>query len=194
MNDWEKILRERLSRVDPVMNPSNTKIAASVLIPIGVRPEAVQHEILLTKRSDKVDTHKGQISFPGGVFEMGDQHLLHTALRETREEVGIDETEIEVLGALAPVQTLRDVEIYPWVAKVKFPEKFIFNSDEVEKLVFLPLERLLEEGLKPVQVSVKEGGLPFKVASVGITCENELIWGASAKILEQLLAILRSLN
>lgn len=191
MKDWEKILRQRLSRLEPETTRLNNKRAASVLIPIGLRQETAQHEILLTKRSDRVETHKGQISFPGGLFEVGDRDLLETALRETREEVGIEKTHIEVLGALDPVQTLRDVTIYPWVAKVVFPEKLIFNSDEVEKPLFLSIERLLVEGLKPVQVSVNEGGLAFKVASMGITCEKELIWGASAKILEQLLVMLR---
>jgi 8-oxo-dGTP pyrophosphatase MutT (NUDIX family) len=149
------------------------------------------YEILLTKRSEKVETHKGQISFPGGLFETQDEHLLKTALREAKEEVGLKEAQIEILGALSPVQTLRDVEIYPWVAEVQFPREVVFNPDEVERLLFLPVELLLMEGLKPVQVSVTEGGLNFKVASIGIFCEQELIWGASAKILELLLLNLK---
>lgn len=191
MMNWEKVLRQRLRHLEPETTYLNNKIAASVLVPIGLRHETAQYEILLTKRSDKVETHKSQISFPGGLFEVRDRDLLETALRETKEEVGIEKTHIEVLGALDPVQTLRDVMIYPWVAKVQFPETFVFNPVEVEKPVFLSLDRLLVEGLKPVQVSVDEKGLTFKVKSVGISLDNELIWGASAKILEQLLAMLR---
>ena len=191
MDDWEKRLRERLKPVEPVLPSLGVKILASVLVPIGVRREAAQHEILLTKRSERVETHKGQVSFPGGLFEQGDRHLLQTALRETYEEVGIHQGNVEVLGALAPVQTLQDVEIYPWVAKVDFPEELVLNRDEVEKPVFLPLERLLLEGLKPVQVSVKEKKATFNVTSLGINCENELVWGASAKILEQLWLLLK---
>lgn len=192
MQDWEERLRSKLKRVDPWAHRPDPKTAsAAVLIAIGYRQETMRHEILLTKRSEKVETHKGQISFPGGLFENGDEHLLKTALREVQEEVGLREPQIEVLGALAPVYTLRDVEIYPWVAKVEFPKEFVFNTDEVDRLLFLPLERLFVDGLKPVQVSVREGGLSFKVASVGIIWENELIWGASAKILENLIEILK---
>lgn len=191
MLDWENRLKQRLKRVDQFAPNLNSRVSASVLIPIGYRQETMRHEILMTKRSEKVETHKGQISFPGGLFEIQDQHLLKTALRETQEEVGLSEAEIEVLGALAPVQTLRDVEIYPWVAKVDFPKEFVFNRDEVERLLFLPLEQLLVQGLKPVQVSVRENGLSFKVASVGMFCEQELIWGASAKILDHLLEALK---
>ncbi|NBX68080.1 MAG: CoA pyrophosphatase [Proteobacteria bacterium] len=191
MHEWEKRLRERLKPVEAVLPELGTKILASVLVPIGARREAAQHEILLTKRSERVETHKGQVSFPGGLFEPCDRHLLQTALRETYEEVGIHESRVEILGSLAPVQTLQDVEIYPWVAKVDFPEKFEINPDEVEKTIFLPLEKLLTDGLKPVQVSVKEEKVSFTVTSLGVVCDNELIWGASAKILEQLWWLLK---
>lgn len=191
MKNWEQILRGQLNPAEPVVPSLGQRIMASVLVPIGLRKETARHEILLTKRSERVETHKGQISFPGGLFELGDKHLLQTALRETHEEVGISSDHVEVLGALEPVQTLRDVEIYPWVAKVTFPEKIEFNPEEVEKPLFLPLDKLLSEGLKTVEVSVREQDMNFKVTSVGIVCDDELIWGASAKILEQLLASLR---
>jgi 8-oxo-dGTP pyrophosphatase MutT (NUDIX family) len=190
MKDWDKRLDEKLANADWPL-PSDTTVKAAVLIPIGLRYETMRHEILLTKRTDKVETHKGQISFPGGLFEKGDGSLLKTALRETYEEVGIAESAIQVIGKLEPVQTLKDVVIYPWVAKVDFPKEFKFSQDEVERPVFLPLEELIFEGLKPVVVPVSEHGLTFKVSSVGIVAENELIWGASAKILEQLHSILK---
>ncbi len=191
MQDWEERLSKSLRTIDLVFPNQDDKIAASVLIPIGLRQETMRQEILLTKRSEKVETHKGQISFPGGLFEARDNHLLRTALRETEEEVGLTETHLHVLGALSPVQTLRDVVIYPWVAKVEFPKIINFNPDEVERPLFLSLQQLLSEGLKSVQVPIKERGLTFKVSSLGITCENELIWGASAKILEQLYLLLK---
>ncbi|NQW44848.1 MAG: CoA pyrophosphatase [Deltaproteobacteria bacterium] len=191
MNHWEKIFMKRLVPTEPFICKESQKIIASVLIPIGFKQETARYEILLTKRSEQVETHKGQISFPGGLFEPSDGNLLKTALRETEEEVGLLEKEIQILGNLEPVYTLKDVVIYPWVAKVQFPQELKISEREVERAIFLPLDQLLSEGLKPVEVSVNEKGIPFTVSSIGIICENELIWGASAKILEQLYTLLK---
>lgn len=190
MKDWDKKLYEKLAKADGFIHLDGA-VKASVLIPIGLRNETMRHEILLTKRTDKVETHKGQVSFPGGLFEKEDGSLLKTALREAYEEVGLPESAVQVLGSLEPVQTLRDVVIYPWVAKVEFPKEFKFSLDEVERPIFLSLEELISEGLKSVLVPVSEHGLTFNVSSVGIVAENELIWGASAKILEQLHLLLK---
>jgi len=190
MKDWDRKLDEKLADAGGSILMDGTP-KASVLIPIGLRHETMRHEILLTKRTDKVETHKGQVSFPGGFFEKEDGNLLRTALREAYEEVGLHESSVKVIGKLEPVQTLRDVIIYPWVAKVEFPKEFKFSQAEVERPIFLPLESLLSEGLKPVEVPVRESGLTFKVNSIGIFADNELIWGASAQILEQLYSLLK---
>jgi 8-oxo-dGTP pyrophosphatase MutT (NUDIX family) len=191
MKNWEKKFKTTQQGEAPMGLPSTDGIVASVLVPIGLRNNAAQHEILLTKRSETVETHKGQVSFPGGLFEAEDKDILKTALRETFEEVGISESQIHVLGSLPPVKTLNDVVIYPWVAKVEFPDMFSFNPHEVDRLLFLPLEHLLTEGLKPVQVKVQEQGISFTVSSVGLNWDNELIWGASAQILNHLVQSLR---
>src|SRR5438309_11875519 len=102
---WELELKKRLETFsDPDLGPYVSGVS-SVLAVIGRNEAASTDEIVLTKRSMQVETHKGQISFPGGYREATDFDLLHTALREAEEEVGIRGTDVTVLGRLAPVTT-----------------------------------------------------------------------------------------
>jgi len=190
MKNWEDQLKNKLNSTFSIKEELSGR--ASVIVPIGFRSGAAQYEILLTKRTQKVETHKGQISFPGGFFEISDKTLLETALREAYEEVGLQRERIRVLGRLEPVATLGGVVIYPWVAHVDFPDEFLVNPEEVERTVFLSLDRLLSEGLQLRSVLVKRLGVPFHVESPGIECDGELIWGASAKILQQLYFLLKN--
>lgn len=159
---------------------------SSVLVAIGPHQESKRDEILLIKRTMHVETHKGQVSFPGGFWEPEDGTILDTALREADEEIGAKAGDLEVLGALSPVRTRGDVIIYPWVAKFSFPYPFVLSVAEVDRLLFLSVERLCDEGLNPVTVPVGD----LKVQSVGITVEGELVWGATARILEELRELL----
>jgi 8-oxo-dGTP pyrophosphatase MutT (NUDIX family) len=142
------------------------------------------------KRSQLVETHKGQVSFPGGHRETSDLDLLHTALRETEEEIGVKREHIQVLGRLTPVKTRGEVLIYPWVGRMNLPYTFSLSVAEVDRLLFLPLNQLLTEGLKAMDVDVG----PFKVKSIGLFAEGELVWGATAKMLEELRQVLLKLN
>jgi 8-oxo-dGTP pyrophosphatase MutT (NUDIX family) len=155
---------------------------SSVMIPIGWNSVTQREEILLTKRTHTVETHKGQVSFPGGYWEMGDPHLLATALRECEEEVGIKAADIEVLGSMESVLTRGDVRIQPWVGILSLPYSFVINPSEVENLIYLPLSVLLTEGLPKIRVEIES----FTIESIGITVDKELVWGATAKMLEQL--------
>jgi 8-oxo-dGTP pyrophosphatase MutT (NUDIX family) len=159
---------------------------SSVVVLLGWNRETEGVEIVLTKRTQLVETHKGQVSFPGGYWESHDKHVLETALRETDEEIGAKSSDIEVIGALEPVITRGEVLIYPWVGVLQLPYPFSPNPGEVERLMFLPLIELISEGLQPVEVEM--GAL--KVKSTGITVGGELVWGATARMLEQLRALL----
>lgn len=185
MTPWEARLREKLGSAQPGDLPTE-KPFSSVLVPIGWNDDTHRDEILLTKRTMSVLTHKGQISFPGGFHSPKDRTLLDTALRETWEEIGMESQYVEILGALSPVTTLRRISIYPWVGRVKFPHPFVLNTAEVDRLVVLPLTRLLEEGVNPVQVDVD--GVAVK--SIGISVDGELVWGATAMMLKELRSLL----
>lgn len=183
---WQFTLQEHLipsSAPDP---ESPQEGVSCVLVAIGPHAETGRDEILLMKRTMLVETHKGQISFPGGFREPHDPNLLSTALRETQEEIGVEPHHVKILGRLTPVRTRGNVLIYPWVGETKFPYPFTLSVAEVDKLLFLSVERLLSEGLKEHWVEA-EG---FKLRSLGIDVEGELVWGATAKMLHELRELL----
>ncbi len=183
MKDWVQRLQQSLPEIS-VPSPSSLQGAiSSVLIALSWNETNRQQEILLTKRTMLVDSHKGQVSFPGGFWESHDASLVATALRESQEEIGTDPAHVSVLGALEAVQTPMGVWIYPWVGHLqKSPYPFRVNAAEVEKILYLPLETLLEAGLKPVKVQFED----IQVESLGIHVDGELVWGATARILGQL--------
>lgn len=184
---WGENLRRKLaSEVAPEAaseaTPGAQAIDSSVLAAVGWESKSESNQIILMKRTMTVGFHKGQISFPGGIREQADRTLLETALREADEEIGLKPSDVETLGSLDPVITRNNVIIYPWVGRLSLPYEFRLNPAEVDRLLFLPLDKLLTEGLKEVEVPVRG----FKVTSIAIEVDGELIWGATARILEQL--------
>jgi len=174
--DWIHRLKDSLGKTHSVPRSESARIS-SVLMCLGEINGVWQ--IVLTKRTQFVQTHKGQVSFPGGVQESHDATLLHTALRESEEEIGIHPEHPQVMGVLPPVDTIGRVRIFPWVATLMLPYPFRLSTDEVEKVIFLPVQELMEKGLQPVRVRVD--GIDVK--SEGIYADGELVWGATAKIL-----------
>jgi 8-oxo-dGTP pyrophosphatase MutT (NUDIX family) len=162
--------------------------AASVLVPILVDRRTGTETLLLTKRTETLPTHKGQVSFPGGFREPHDPDLLATALREAEEEVGIAPADVRILGALDPVVAGGRVGIRPFVAVLDAPYAFRPSVDEVERLLELPVERLVLEGLRTVTVPVG----PVQVKSEGILVDGELVWGATARMLRYLYELLNA--
>jgi 8-oxo-dGTP pyrophosphatase MutT (NUDIX family) len=154
---------------------------AAVLVPLFWR-EGVLH-VLFTKRTDTVSTHKGQISFPGGRVEPGDDTLLHTALRESHEEIGLAPEHVRVLGALDDTLTLRPMRITPYVGLIPDPYPFALQADEVAYLIDVPLAYFLDPGRLRVEQMPHPDGVvrPVYFYTIG----EELIWGATARIVKE---------
>lgn len=156
---------------------------SAVLIPIYERDaEAV---IVLTKRSEAVEHHKGQVSFPGGAFDEGDDDLETTALREACEEVGIRPDDVEVLGNLDDRATLTSgFAITPYVGVIPYPYEFTVSDYEVEALIEAPVSALLAPESYVPQTPDSEGVLhPWGYYSYA----GHSITGITARILKQLL-------
>ncbi len=115
---------------------------AGVLVPIVNRPGALQ--VLLTKRTDHLSDHPGQISFPGGRAEEGDPSIADTALREASEEVGLPLTAVSVLGRLADYETVTGYRVTPVVGWVEPPIELKPDPNEVADVFEVPLEYLLD--------------------------------------------------
>ena len=140
-------LRRRLASIgrdrgdhdlNPGMTPTDRLRAAAVLVPLVARPEGVT--ILLTRRTDHLHHHAGQISFPGGRIESVDSSPEHAALRETEEEVGIARSHVELLGRLDRYHTRTGFEITPVVGWVMPPFDISPDRFEVAEVFEVPLD------------------------------------------------------
>jgi 8-oxo-dGTP pyrophosphatase MutT (NUDIX family) len=138
--------------------------------------------ILLTRRTNYVEHHKGETSFPGGAFDAEDGDLLTTALRETEEEIGVQRQDVEVLGRLDDIVTITDFLVSPFVGALRSPDyPFVINAHEVAELVEVPLRHLMDE--RNLERTVR----PFRDRSLLIFTYHygdHHIWGATARILK----------
>lgn len=182
-------IRQKLRAHEPRRIPSEGRPTAGVLLllyDVGGRTH-----LLFTKRTELVEHHKGQISFPGGGREEGDSDLLHTALRETREEVGVRPEDVEPIGQLDDIVTFGSnfvVSPYVGVLSGSAPHSFEHARHEVEEVLEVPLEHLLDSG--NVFREVRHAG-EHDVEMQSYRFGDQVIWGATARILTQLLDLLR---
>jgi 8-oxo-dGTP pyrophosphatase MutT (NUDIX family) len=159
---------------------------AAVLVPLYVRDN--QLFTLLTRRSEMVEHHKGQISFPGGVPEDEDANLWSTAVREAEEEIGIPAAGVQLLGALPRAVTLTDFEISPYVGAIPYPVDFRCEEGEVAEILEIPVSYLMDPEV------VEERPVKWKgrdVRTLVFHYRGHAIWGATARILSDLLEVLR---
>jgi 8-oxo-dGTP pyrophosphatase MutT (NUDIX family) len=134
---------------------------------------------LLTKRSDTVRFHKGEVSFPGGMYEETDGDIMNTALRECGEEIGVKRDDIEIIGRIDDVYTLTGFVITPFVALIPHPYEFRTSPDEVAYMITLPYTYLKEAS--PVLETAGYDGRTEKVQSLHYN--GDRIWGATCRIL-----------
>jgi len=160
-------------------------VRAGVLLPLFCKDGS--YHILFTRRTDKVKHHKGEISFPGGIYDASDSDLSATALREAHEEVGIKPQDVQLLGELDEVMTLTDFIVSPFVGLIPFPYVFVPSVEEIEEIIILPLVGFLKEGV----LSEEDWTYQEKTARVyTYHCGGHVIWGATAKILRQFLDLI----
>jgi 8-oxo-dGTP pyrophosphatase MutT (NUDIX family) len=156
---------------------------ASVLVPLFESDG--EYQVLFTKRTQQVEEHKGQISFPGGGVEEEDQTLEETALREAFEEVGLKRGDVSILGQLddTPTAASRFI-IHPFVGLIPFPYPFNLNAVEVKRIINIPLDFFAE----PSHHFFRRDGY------VGPSYEydGDVIWGATARIMEHFMKLLET--
>jgi 8-oxo-dGTP pyrophosphatase MutT (NUDIX family) len=158
-------------------------ISSAVLVPVYEKEG--EWYILFTRRTRRVDYHKGQISFPGGRKDEGDSDLLATAMRESFEEIGLRPEAMEILGQLDDESTFStSFVVSPFVALIPYPYDFSLNRGEVENLVEVPLAVLRDKANFREEI-VTDGGRTFMAYSYRYG--DQVIWGATARILKQFL-------
>lgn len=161
---------------------------ASVLVPLH-EVEGAPH-VLLTLRPKTMTHHPGQIAFPGGRIDAGEESL-QAALREAHEEVGLDRRQVRVLGRLSDVMVLTTpFRLTPWVASVPYPYPYAAAPDEVEEILHVPFAALLDEAAYGVS-HVEAYGMLLDTHTYRVGAHR--IWGATARILHELLSVWRTL-
>lgn len=147
---------------------------AAVLIPLTWFKN--EWHLLYTRRTDKVETHKGQVSFPGGAADPGEETPEQTALREAQEEVGIRPQDVRLLGRLAPMVTITSFRVTPVVGVLQWPYTFRVENSEVARVFTMPLAWLAD----------KNNRWEFKLPGIdnGLIVyhpyDGETLWGATA--------------
>lgn len=165
-----------------IQNDGKYRIASVLVVIYGKEPIVV-----MTEKPKHMKFHAGEISFPGGKLDNSDSDILETALRETREEIGLDISRDQVIGQLDSVVTLNSgFLILPFVSVIdEIPE--LSPNSEVEKIFHIPLESFLKTMARDPDPS-------HNIIQEMYTFEyqNQIVWGASARILKQIQSDLKS--
>ncbi len=154
---------------------------AAVLVPILDLPEP---ELLLTRRAQHLNQHAGQVSFPGGRAEHGDDSAVITALRETEEEIGLCPDAVTPLGFLDRFDTVSDYRVLPVVGLVRPPRQWNINTREVAEIFTLPLEVVLDRSRYREQVAERDGKT---FIFHRLEWQGHVVWGLTAAMLLNLL-------
>lgn len=182
------LLRKRLSPAPTHITSETSARPAAVLVPI-FNKEGIWH-VLFTRRTDSVEDHQGQVSFPGGVIEANDESPLQAALRETQEEIGIRPEDVQILGALNPLPTVTNFIVVPIIGTIPWPYQFSLNEQEVATVFSVPLDWLANPDNIEVKEWKPEGPWPSVPVHFFRPFEGEVIWGATARITIRLLKLL----
>lgn len=197
MSDREILgLRQRLATLVPGGAPNgdwlelgrqSAPTPAAVLVPIVARAE--RPSVLLTRRTDHLHHHPGQISFPGGRVEAADTSPIDTALRETEEEIGLNRRHIELIGTLPDYLTGTGFRVTPVVGLVTPPFELTLDAFEVAEAFEVPLSHFLDPSNHEQHSIEHEGRLRSFHA---MPYQGYFIWGATAGIIMSLYRLLRT--
>jgi len=170
----------------------NSKSAAVLALLFPNQDDKLQLIYIKRPSHNSNDRHGGQVSFPGGQRELSDRNLEHTALRETEEELGIDQNKIKVLGALSSIYVfVSDFDVLPFVGYLDQTPSFAIQPSEVAYPIVTPVAHLLDKsnlGTKDIIArNYKIKNAPF------FDLEGETLWGATAMITNELLYLIKEL-
>lgn len=177
---------------DPIKPPADAK-PASVLIPLHKINEGFpqpEWHMLLTRRTERVADHKGQVSFPGGRADEGDISPEATALREASEEIGLNPKDVRLAGTLEPVVTVTNYLVTPVVGFIPWPYQFTLEPEEVSRVFSIPLAWLADpanHAFRERQLATNYGFTRSLQVIFFKPYAGETLWGVSAEITVRLL-------
>jgi 8-oxo-dGTP pyrophosphatase MutT (NUDIX family) len=191
----DELLRRHLGpdelEVAPAPDPEGRRLGAVLILlyprRVGEDEEPTPH-LVLTRRTEMLRSHSGQISLPGGRHEPADGSLLWTALRETCEELGVDPADLTVLGRLEPEPiTVSHYLVAPFIARAARRPEFRPAHDEVAEVLEVPLAKLLDPDVVAEEIW-EIRGVPRQISF--FRHGEHKIWGATARVLGKLVALL----
>lgn len=166
------------------MGSNEVKKILSKQASVIVLYERSTDSLILEKRSDNLRSHPGEVCFPGGAWEEGDRDLYFTALRELHEELGVAAERVTLIKELNPQQTLLGSVIHPWLASIESITPYYLNPEEVTRLISIPMP-LVQSSKNYKDIVVSRGKFRFK--SCEFVYKEDWVWGATAKIMKQLI-------
>jgi 8-oxo-dGTP pyrophosphatase MutT (NUDIX family) len=182
-----------LARIRELMKFPSPEDASQSSVLILLYPLAGSIGLVLMLRPEYQGIHSGQISLPGGKFEETDESLIYTALREAREEIGIDPLQVQIIGQLTELYIPpSNFLVTPVVGYQASQPRFTADPKEVAKIIEIQLDDLLNESnrqMKKMKISL---GFSLKVPSYYIN--GNIVWGATAMILSELGEIVSELD
>jgi len=189
MKDLPSRLRRQLAQRSSARRKRARGRPAAVLIPLYYHDS--QWHALFTRRAERIEAHSGQVAFPGGLIESNDSSPEQAALREAHEEVGILPQDVDILGRLKPTRTTTRFFVTPIVGTIPWPYELRLNQSEVAKAFGVPIRWLAE----PANLELRK----YKLTRFGPSFdvhyfkpyEDEVIWGATGRIVISLLGELQ---
>jgi 8-oxo-dGTP pyrophosphatase MutT (NUDIX family) len=178
-------VRRALSVHSTEFTESESGSPAAVLVPLFLKEQSPH--LLLTKRSAELRNHRGEVAFPGGRRDHDDASPVETALRESKEEVGLHPDAVEVLGALDTFKTGTGFRVTPIVGVIPYPYSFTVNPHEIAQLIEVPLPVIARPEAREVR------DMSFRGRSHAVHffhyAERDPIWGASGYIVHRFLEV-----
>jgi 8-oxo-dGTP pyrophosphatase MutT (NUDIX family) len=175
-----ELLEQALAQQQPIAHPEWQAQPAAILIPL-YRERDIWH-LLFTRRTDIVDSHKGQVSFPGGLIEPQDQTPVLAALREAEEELSLRRQDVRVLGAMDTHLTVTNFAISPVVGIIPWPYPLQINEAEVALAFGVPLTWLADPANIQAEHQITHRSGTDLTVYYFKPYNGEVIWGATARI------------
>jgi 8-oxo-dGTP pyrophosphatase MutT (NUDIX family) len=176
-------------RMIPKEAPSEAKLAAVLLLLIKVKK--AWHVLFVERVGRQGDVHSNQIAFPGGKMEISDSTLVHTALRETWEEIGIPNEKINIIGGLTPLYIpVSNFHMHPYIGVIDTLPEFTIQPNEIKQVFTFSLAKLK----KPDTVKITDIRINEKLTLTDIPyydVNGKVLWGATAMVISEFLNVMK---